>query len=90
MLLFSSSLGLFNISYDAYQNIILAFLHTSQIVLSAVLILLSIAQYIGTDNTLSKEEEIFYRYATLLEHEKYKENLENKYSKDMNSLLKDE
>ncbi|NOG28993.1 hypothetical protein [Lysinibacillus fusiformis] len=66
MLFFSSSLGLFNISYGAYQNILLAILHFSQILLSAVLILLSIAQYISNDKTLSVEDKAFYRIKSLI------------------------
>lgn len=69
MLLFSGSLGVFNISYGNYQNILLGFLHVSQILISAVLILISIAQYAGGNSKLSSEEEALYRNAAIAERE---------------------
>jgi len=87
MLLFSSSLGLFNISYNAYANILLALFHSSQVFLSGVLILLSIAQYIGADKSLSPEEETFYRHSELLSKQLYKKRIEDKFQDDKNSFL---
>lgn len=86
MILFSASLGLFNISYNAYPNILLAIFHSSQVILSGILILLSIAQYIGADKTLSSEEEIFYSYSELLNK---KEEVDEEYKQKIEQLFKD-
>ena len=66
MLLFSSTLGIFNISFGAYQNIILSILHCAQVLISALIILVSIAQYISADKSLKPEEETFYRNINLV------------------------
>ena len=63
--LFSSSLGLFNISYVTYQNILISILHFYQVLLSAILILLSIARYINNDKTLSPQDERLYEIVAL-------------------------
>ncbi|GGA35932.1 hypothetical protein [Psychrobacillus lasiicapitis] len=65
-ILFSTSLGMFNISFGAYQNILLAILHSSQVILSGILILLSIAQYLGADRTLNKADSYLYVQTALL------------------------
>lgn len=85
MLLFSSTLGIFNISYGIYQNILLATLHFSQVILSAILILISIAQYIGGDSSLTKEDEALYRNAAL---EKREKGYIDKHYSDDDSYLK--
>ncbi|OXS73235.1 hypothetical protein B1B04_13195 [Lysinibacillus sp. KCTC 33748] len=59
-LLMSSTLGVFNISYGVFPNILLAILHAFQILISGVLILLSVAQYLGADKTLNISDEKFY------------------------------
>lgn len=58
-MLFSVSLGLFNFSYFNYGDILLSILHVSQVIISVVLILLSIAQYLSSEE-LSEEEANFY------------------------------
>lgn len=63
--LFSSSLGLFNISYVTYQNILISILHFYQLSLSAILILLSVARYLTNDKTLSPQDERLYNQAAL-------------------------
>lgn len=89
MILFSSSLGLFNISYNAYANILLAIFHFSQVMLSGILLLLSIAQYIGADKTLSPEEEVFYRYSELLNNKHTKNEIEQKLDNENTILPKE-
>jgi len=64
-LLFSSSLGLFNISYITYENILISILHFSQVILSAILILLSVARYLNEDKKLTPEDDILYKLAAL-------------------------
>lgn len=62
-LLFSASLGVFNFSFnyaDSYLLFPQSILHISQILLSVVLILLSIAQYVGANDDLSKIDEELY------------------------------
>lgn len=85
MLLFSSTLGIFNISYGVYQNIFLGILHFSQVILSAILILISIAQYVSGDSSLTKEDEALYRNAALDENNLV--SIDELYS-DSNSYLK--
>jgi len=63
--LFSSSLGLFNISYVTYQNILISILHFYQVLLSAILILLSIARYLNNDKLLSPQDERLYKITAL-------------------------
>lgn len=58
--LFSSSLGVFNYSFDPSKNTFWKVIHVLQILVSVVLILLSIAQYLGHDKKLTKYEEEFY------------------------------
>ncbi|WP_394548565.1 hypothetical protein [Priestia aryabhattai] len=59
-IILSTTLGIFNISYNAYTNIILALFHASQVIISAILILLSIAQYLGNDHTLNSNDIKLY------------------------------
>lgn len=59
-ILFSINLGMFNISFDNYDNMFLSLLHTTQVILSGVLILLSIAQYLGNDKNSNLNDSVFY------------------------------
>ena len=86
-LMISTSLGVFNISFDFYQNILLAFLHTSQLLISCILILLSIAQYLGADRTLSINEQILYREFSLLKQTYHDLQLKEKCSSKNTSPL---
>lgn len=81
--LISSSLGLFNISYSTYQNILLSFLHFYQVFLSVVLILLSIARYLTNDKSLSVQDERLYKIAAI---EKYKKK-RTIHEDDINNYL---
>lgn len=58
-LLFSFSISVFNFSFMSYPLILLTILHVVQVSLSVILILISIAQYIGGEN-LTQEEQEFY------------------------------
>lgn len=60
-LLFSASLGVFNYSFDPSKNIFWKLIHVTQVFVSVVLILLSIAQYLGDNKKLDEYEERFYR-----------------------------
>ena len=62
-LLHSASLGVFNYSFDIeYKGeIFLAFIHVWQLLLSGVLLLLSIALYIGREDSI-KDELSLYKY----------------------------
>jgi len=61
-LLYSASLGFFNISYGSYDNIFLGLIHVSQVIISVILILLSLAQYLGKSRDVTNEENELYRY----------------------------
>ena len=60
-LLYSTSLGVFNISFDSTKGLIWSFIHVTQVLSSVILILLSIAQYLGSDKELSPKEAGFYK-----------------------------
>lgn len=56
-LLISMSLGVFNISYSMdYNNLILGVIHVSQVFLSVILILLSLAQYLSKSDNINENE----------------------------------
>ena len=59
--LYSASIGVFNVSFDDKKILLWESVHVTQIFVSVVLILLSIAQYLGNDKELTSEEEKFYR-----------------------------
>ena len=61
-LLYSSSLGVFNISYSQTSNILLNGMHYFQVTISCVLILIAIAQYMGLNKPISKEEQLLYKH----------------------------
>ncbi|WP_045520650.1 hypothetical protein [Neobacillus niacini] len=90
-ILFSTNLGLFNFSFGNYTIIYLSLLHTSQVVLSGILILLSIAQYIGADRELNHNDSIFYYKAAVILNDKREKNLEYGkpvFDEPFNDLLK--
>ena len=64
-LLYSSTLGVFNISYTASSNILLNGLHFWQVMISFVLILIAVSQYMGLNKSLNNEEELFYKHIQL-------------------------
>lgn len=64
-LFYSSTLGVFNISYTASSNILLNGLHFWQIMISCVLILIAVAQYMGLNRSLNNEEQLFYKHIQL-------------------------
>ncbi|MGE7935140.1 hypothetical protein [Viridibacillus arvi] len=71
-LLFSASLGVFNISFDFkndYSILPQSIFHVSQVILSVILILLSIAQYLGKNDSLSKYDEDLYLKVELKKQE---------------------
>lgn len=57
--LFSASLGVFNYSFDPEYSVLMTMLHVWQIVISGVLILLSIALYIGRDDFIEDELDLY-------------------------------
>ncbi|MGE8003557.1 hypothetical protein [Lysinibacillus sp. NPDC093216] len=61
--LFSFSISAFNFSFMSYDLFILTILHVSQVGLSMVLILLSIAQYLSDEDITEQEEEFYYNVA---------------------------
>lgn len=85
-LIYSSSLGVFNISYSYTYNVLLNGMHFLQIVISCVLILIALAQYLGLNQTISKEEMLLYKhiqqyylylkYGTLFKEKLIKTNVE--------------
>ncbi|WP_336637301.1 hypothetical protein [Lysinibacillus fusiformis] len=79
-LLFSFSISAFNFSFMSYDFLVLTILHISQVGLSMVLILLSIAQYLNNEN-LTKQEEEFYYNVTLHKYI-YDENKKNEAYND--------
>ncbi|MGE8080053.1 hypothetical protein [Peribacillus loiseleuriae] len=87
--LFSSSLGLFNISYVTYQNILISILHFYQVLLSAILILLSIARYLNNDKSLSPQDERLYRITALKNYKNTSCYLEEKLKYKANSNSSD-
>ncbi|MEO2077387.1 MAG: hypothetical protein ABGX20_18800 [Bacillus sp. (in: firmicutes)] len=58
--LYSVSISAFNISFTSYPSLLWSFTHVIQIVLSLVLIILSLAAYIGMKDNLFKREEKFF------------------------------
>lgn len=58
--LYSLSVSAFNISYTSYPDILWSFTHVLQVVLSLILIILSLAAYLGLKDTLLKREEKFF------------------------------
>ncbi|KML27652.1 hypothetical protein VL12_21165, partial [Rossellomorea marisflavi] len=64
-LFYSSTLGVFNISYKASSSILLNGLHFWQIMISCVLILIAVAQYVGLNKPFSNEEQLFYKHIQL-------------------------
>ncbi|MGE7916967.1 hypothetical protein [Lysinibacillus xylanilyticus] len=83
--LFSSSLGLFNISYVTYQNILISILHFYQVLLSAILILLSIARYLNNDKLLSPQDERLYKITALKNYNGTEDYLDEKLEYKDNS-----
>ena len=73
-LLYSSTLSVFNISYIASSNILMNGLHFLQIMISCVLILIAIAQYMGLSKPFNNEERLFYKHIQLFNLKQ--ENLE--------------
>ncbi|GGC88208.1 hypothetical protein GCM10007216_18690 [Thalassobacillus devorans] len=57
---YSISVSLMNISFSAKFHTFLGAVHVSQVFLSIILIVLSIASYMGLNNKLSSKEEEFY------------------------------
>lgn len=62
-LFYSFSVGVFNVSYSFNSFNLLNFLHVWQIGLSVILILLSIAQYLGRDEEVNEEDQDLYKGA---------------------------
>ncbi|MDF9841758.1 MULTISPECIES: hypothetical protein [unclassified Paenibacillus] len=61
-LLFSASVSVFNFSFFDYKNVCLSIMHVSQVFLSMVLIVLSVARYLGlSDELTAREEEFFHK-----------------------------
>jgi hypothetical protein len=59
-LMFSGSVSVFNFSFVSYSKIYLSIMHVSQVFLSMVLIILSLARYIGLSDDLESRDEKFY------------------------------
>lgn len=58
--LFSVSLSFFNFSFTAYPALIWSIVHVWQVLLSMVLIILSLANYLGMDDTLLQRDRKFF------------------------------
>lgn len=64
-LLFSFSISAFNFSFASYDIMLFSIFHVIQVFLSVVLILISIAQYIGEEKLTSEENELYYEIKKL-------------------------
>ncbi|MFY0517835.1 hypothetical protein ACOMCU_08375 [Lysinibacillus sp. UGB7] len=79
-LLISMSLGVFNISYSMdYNNLIIGIIHVSQVFLSVVLILLSLAQYLSKSDNINENEYENRLYSYVYLNTKKKKNKLNDY-----------
>ncbi|WP_068985413.1 hypothetical protein [Lysinibacillus xylanilyticus] len=69
-ILFSASLGLFNYSFNTEYGIVFSVLHLWQVINSAVLILLSISLYLGKEDSIDDEKELYENVYINLWYEK--------------------
>lgn len=66
--LFTASLSVLNFSFTKYPSDYLSILHVLQLLLSIVLIILSLARYIGLSDELTQREKAFYLSIELLKN----------------------
>lgn len=71
-LLFSASVSVFNFSFFDYENFYLSIMHVSQVFLSMVLIVLSVARYLGLSDELTLRDERFFLNVELQRNSKSK------------------
>lgn len=84
-LLISMSLGVFNISYSMDYNLILGIIHVSQVFLSVILILLSLAQYLSKSDNINENEyeNKLYSYVYLNTMKKKNKLIDHYHSNDV-------
>ncbi len=85
-LLISMSLGVFNISYSMdYNNLIMGVIHVSQVFLSVILILLSLAQYLSKSDNINENEyeNRLYSYVYLNAMKKKNKLIDQYHSNDV-------
>ncbi|MFJ7976659.1 hypothetical protein ACIQZI_13300 [Peribacillus sp. NPDC096379] len=71
-ILHSLSIGVFNVSFDPKFNLIQSIFHVAQILLSCVLILLSVSQYLNGETEFNDKKSFEYRFYKALDTVKRK------------------
>lgn len=74
--IYSLSINIFNFSYTSYPNMLWSILHVAQVFIGVMLIVLSLARYLGlSDEITERDEEFFIKVEE--EKEKIKSNSNN-------------